>query len=57
MRFVKQFSTAVTVAAVLAMPFGLLGCAKESSAPTPPAATDADQQSDLGTPEDAGSNL
>ena len=53
MRFLKQLSTVVTVAAVLALSFGVMGCAEEPSAPD---AADINTESDLGQPE-SGSQL
>jgi len=62
MRLLKQLSAVLTLAAVLVLPLGVMGCAQEAPQSDTPAAsdigedTDAEMDSDLGEPE-GGTNL
>ncbi|MGD9857607.1 MAG: hypothetical protein AB7U20_21905 [Planctomycetaceae bacterium] len=66
MRVLKQFAALLLVAAVLVLPIGVMGCAKEapntgeSGGAASGAGTEsgeAGMESDLGEPGEAGSNL
>ena len=59
MRFLKQLSSILMMVSVLAVPFGVMGCAQDASTPasSEPAETGADEDTDLGEPAESGSQL
>jgi hypothetical protein len=58
MRILKQFPIVLTVMAVLVAPFGMMGCADNATAPTDePAETETGEDTDLGEPDEGGSQL
>jgi hypothetical protein len=59
MRILKQFSTVMTVMAVLVAPFGVMGCAENATTPATnePAETETGEDTDLGEPGESGSQL